>query len=252
MNQTIQCGACGCETPASLARCEICGTSIGGASVQACLLIYDIPERSNVPNPSDDLRPMAVRVNLSCWVIREGDIPYHLLNDMKAGGASWHVVKFDAGEAGKLAAMAIEALKRDTRDAIKRAREAQRKAEERLKSGENAESVARYVQRGREAVSRLRRLLADFRKAAERMGLDVGSLSLDTARTAVDALHSIYSNRARLYAEAATAAGSVDASDARAMGAAAKSDRVPAVILADYLDDNGGNGAPLRDAFTEE
>jgi hypothetical protein len=38
-----------------------------------------------VRNPSRRLRPVAVRVNLSCWVIREGDVPYALLNEMARG-----------------------------------------------------------------------------------------------------------------------------------------------------------------------
>ncbi|HJZ56144.1 MAG TPA: hypothetical protein VKE74_14345, partial [Gemmataceae bacterium] len=80
-------------------------------NLRACLLIYDIPEHSTVANPSGRLRRTAVRVNLFCWVIREGDIPYALLNTMATGGATWHVVKFDAGEAGKLIGMATEALK---------------------------------------------------------------------------------------------------------------------------------------------
>ena len=44
-------------------------------NLQACLLIYDIPERSSVRNPSRRLRSFAVRVNLSFRVIRGGDTP---------------------------------------------------------------------------------------------------------------------------------------------------------------------------------
>lgn len=245
------CKACGCEGEPVHGKCPVCGGLIG-ESLQACLLIYDIPERSSVPNPSEDLRHIAVRVNLSCWVIRYGDIPYSLLHQMKDGGASWHVVKFDAGEAAKLAAMAIDALKRDIRDAIRRARDSQRRAESRISEGADAEEVARFVQRGREAVSRLRKLLTDFRAAAERMGLDTGSLTLDKAGTAVNALHTLYARRARLYSEAASTASGTGTADGRAMGSAARADQLPAGILADFLDDNGADGAALRDAFSEE
>src|SRR5262249_2769872 len=101
-------------------------------NLQACLLIYDIPENSAVANPSPRLRRMAVRVNLSCWVIREGDIPYALLNTMAEGGATWHVVQFDATEAGKLIGMATEALKRDLREALRRAGRSAERASEHL------------------------------------------------------------------------------------------------------------------------
>src|SRR5438552_1177899 len=83
------------------------------SDLRACLLIYDIPERSAVANPSRFLRRLAVRVNLSCWVIPEGDVPYARLNEMATGGATWHVVRFDAAEAGKLVAMAAAAIRRE-------------------------------------------------------------------------------------------------------------------------------------------
>jgi hypothetical protein len=83
---------------------------VNETNLQACLLIYDIPERSGVRNPSRRLRSIAVRVNLSCRVSREGDVPYALLGQMAAGGATWHVVRSDADEGVKLVGMAVRAL----------------------------------------------------------------------------------------------------------------------------------------------
>src|SRR5687767_14905134 len=136
-------------------------------SLQACLLIYDIPERSSVPNPSRRLRPIAVRVNLSCWVIREGDIPYALLHEMAAGGAMWHVVRFDASEGPKLVGMAVEAMKRDIRDAMQRANRSAEVAGRRMETTQETPSEARrrFAVQSRPIIRRLTRLLSDVQKA---------------------------------------------------------------------------------------
>ena len=112
----------------------------------ACLLIYDIHQHSVVPYPSRRLRTVAVRVNLSCWVIREGDVPYALLHEMALGGATWHVVRFDAGEGPKLVGMAVEAIKRDIRDAMRRANRSAADAGRKLDhSAENRNRPAKPV-----------------------------------------------------------------------------------------------------------
>lgn len=216
-------------------------------SLQACLLIYDIPERSKVGNPSNRLRSMAVRVNLSCWVIREGDIPYVLLNDMAAGGATWHVVRFDAGESEKLVGMAREALIRDIREALRRANRSAAVAAQPIEAGENtANTRAAFVERVRPLVRRMNRLLADARKAAERFGIDPASVSVDDAAAAVRALQSGMYARARAYADAAALVRQLGD---EAMANAAAADLVPAGILADDIDDRGGDASALREAF---
>jgi hypothetical protein len=216
-------------------------------NLQACLLIYDIPERSAVRNPSPRLRSMAVRVNLSCWVIREGDIPYALLNEMAAGGATWHVVRFDAGEGVKLVGMAVEAIKRDIRDAMRRANRSV-DAVELLAGGAADPSEAKrvYAERVRPVVRRLNRLLADVGRAAERFGIDPSAVSLADAHAAVGALQAGMLARARAYGAAAE---QVLALGDPAMAGAAAADLVPAGILADDIDDRGGDSSALRETF---
>lgn len=248
--ETVSCKACGCETPAG-EKCDICGSSLA-LQLEVCLLIYDIPERSGLGNPSGFLRSRAARINLSAWLIRPGDVPYSLLADLKAGGATWHVAKFDAGEGVKLAALAIESMKKEAREALKRARKAQGAAAKRIeKKADDAAAVESFQLRGREAVSRLRRLLKDLEAAAERLGLGAKSLSLDASRTAVEAISAKYAERARLYSEAAGAAERTATPTGKALGRAARGDAVPAGILADYLDESGEDGSKLRGAFGE-
>ncbi len=217
-------------------------------NLQACLLIYDIPERSSVPNPSRRLRPMAVRVNLSCWVIREGDIPYSLLHEMATGGATWHVVRFDASEGAKLVGMAVASLKRDIRDAMRRANQSVSAASRSLDpTADNpTEAKRRYAERARPIVRRLVKLLSDVQKAAERFGIDRATLSLTDAMAGVNSLQAGMLARARAYSEAIEQVRTLGDS---AMANAAAADLVPAGILADDIDDRGGDASALREVF---
>jgi hypothetical protein len=45
-------------------------------------LVYDIPQASRFPNPSNRLRWFAFRVNLSCWTMHARRFPYALIDSM--------------------------------------------------------------------------------------------------------------------------------------------------------------------------
>jgi hypothetical protein len=222
--------------------------SESSTNLSACLLIYDIPERSSVRNPSRRLRSVAVRVNLSCWVIREGDIPYALLNEMALGGATWHVVRFDAGESVKLVGMAVEAIKRDIRDAMRRANRSADAAGRRLDNSTDdpSEAKRRFAERARPIIRRLNRLLADVKQAAERFGIDPNAISLADAHASVSALQAGMLSRAKAYGEAVEQIRLLGDS---AMARAAAADLVPIGILADDIDDHDGDSTALREAF---
>lgn len=220
----------------------------------ACLLIYDIPERSEVANPSGKLRRVAVRINLSCWVIREGDIPYYLLDEMRQGGATWHVVRFDAAEGGKIVGMAIAAMKKELKDAIDRARAALEAASQRVQDGRD--SAAEFEQRVRANIRRHRQLIQDLTAAAQRFGIDAGAAGIGDAATAVACIQTAMVERARLYADAARRLRQTGTSLGAGMAAAAEGDRpsggavLHAGVMADVMDENGVDGAAaLRDAF---
>jgi hypothetical protein len=191
---------------------------------------------------------MAVRVNLSCWVIREGDIPYSLLHEMAAGGATWHVVRFDASEGEKLVGMAVEAIKRDIREAMRRANRSADSAGRRMEAsqGSPSDTRRRFAVQSRPIIRRLTRLLADVQKAAARFGIDRASLSLIDAMAGVNALQAGMLERARAYAAAVEQVRSLGDF---AMANAAGADLVPAGILADDIDDHGGDASALREAF---
>lgn len=76
----------------------------------AVLFVYDIPSKSDLPNPSNQLKRIGIRVNLSCWVIPESRVPYDLIRELDAGGATTEVVRFDESEREKLERLAKNAL----------------------------------------------------------------------------------------------------------------------------------------------
>src|SRR5262245_23019408 len=76
-------------------------------------LTYDLPEAANIRNPSYRLRRIGWRINKSDWAMAEESTPYHLIDELRAQGASVHVVRFDEGESSTLAGMAAAALLKD-------------------------------------------------------------------------------------------------------------------------------------------
>lgn len=208
-----------------------------------CLLIYDIPESSSVRNPSGELRRRAVRINLSCWVICEQDIPYYLLNEMQIGGATWHVVRFDPREGENLLRMAIESLKRDLKTAVKRAKTARWRAGEQLET--NAD-LTKYERQARVIVRRVKKMLDSAREAANRFGIGEDTINLAHSVNAIDAIKTSMKERARQYAE--TAATLRQVGD-EAMAQAVQSDQIPAGVVADRIDDAGEDATALRTVF---
>lgn len=209
-------------------------------SVEAYFLTYDIPENSGIPNPSRRLRRLAVRVNLSVWVIPKHSIPYNYLNGMMERGAVVHLVKFDDTEGGRLVAMAVDAIRRDIRTSLDRARGSSHRLNTRLDgSAEGAEAVAQHKRFRRDTaqvVSRLRRMLKDFEAVAERFGITRDQIGLGAAVAATQAIGAGFKTRARVYAQGIRELEAYAGAD-DGMVRAMKADAVPHAIAADYLED---------------
>src|SRR5262245_3245684 len=96
--------------------------------LRPCLLVYDIPDAADLANPTPALRGRGVRVNLSCWVVPEDRIPYHLLAEMERRGATWHVVRFADDQLDKLVAMARATITKHMAEAERRAAQSAERA----------------------------------------------------------------------------------------------------------------------------
>lgn len=79
----------------------------------ATMLVYDIPQGSKIPNPSDVLRRRGVRINLSCWIIPDDRVPFTLIDELKKGGAVVYTVHYDTMELDKIKALAFDLLKQE-------------------------------------------------------------------------------------------------------------------------------------------
>lgn len=210
------------------------------------MLFYDIPDRAEIANPSGRLYGRAVRLNLSCWVMPEGNIPYNLVNELNEAGASAYVMPCDPRAAKTLAAAMTDALRREIADAIRRAERSRADAERKL-AAENGLSAEEREERLREradsVVERMGDLLANLEAAAAMFGLPTGALGMTAATrvatTVRDAMHA----RAAIYAESVKRLRAAGGVTGAALAVAAARDMVPAGVLADGLRDAGETAA---------
>lgn len=215
----------------------------GDNNLNACMLLYDIPDQADIANPSPVLRRLGLRVNLSCWVIPESDLPYGLLHSMAVAGATWHAVRFDRSEAQKLVAMGVQSLKRELADQVARARRSEIRASAAMdgstESTERAE--ARYQREIAAVTKRYNELAADLATAAARFGIAQEAYGLVDATLAMAGIRMGMEERARTF---------VQARARLAETGMAFPETTPAGILADAAEEAGLDGtAELRAGF---
>lgn len=229
--------------------------------IQACWLVYDIPQGATFTdpasereytNPSDLLRPIAFRANLSCWVIMEGDIPHMLLDNMREQAkARIHIVRFDASETPKLLAMAADAIERDIRATVQEANASYNRSVERFHENDNSDKAQkRFDQDTKRILKVAGRNLKDLRSLATRFQIESRLPTLNTANIAVKTLQGKMVAQAKAFGAAVLA---IEAQNGKgdAMAKAARMGQVPAGILADYAEEHGAEkeGKSLRDSF---
>lgn len=99
--------------------------------MRAHLLVYDIPQKAKMGNPSYHLRHYGVRVNLSAWIIPDNRIAMVPIDLWREKGAKVELVRFDERDGETIIRLAREALKLEIttmeeslRDGIKAIRDA--------------------------------------------------------------------------------------------------------------------------------
>lgn len=219
----------------------------------ACsLFVYDIPKKSGFPNPSGLLRSRAVRINLSCWVVPNGNEPSALLDRMTKAGVKWKFVKFDPSDGENLMETCILALTADIKLAVARAAKSVKTAQDKAGVGVDARKECRlYTKRAGGTVSRMKKMLAAFRKVTDTFGIDADRhLNLSDAENAVSGLSEAVKARSALYAQAVEDCRALADVDAVAMATAAAQDACPWWALAEFLEDRGEDVGALKIAFT--
>lgn len=210
------------------------------------LLIYDIPQSVKVANPTKRLRRIGFRPNASCWVLRDCDIPWLYLNELRTAGVNWHVVPFAAGAGQQLAQMAVHYLTKEVERLTRSLEKSVWMADEELGIGhvshpEESEQ-RRHRRRLANSLGRAQKALQDAQRAAEAFGVDLASDSLESAQGALEGL------RMRSEIRVAAYVGAM----ARVDGPLSGMDGVPAEVVADILLDQGRDeeADELREAFS--
>jgi len=218
--------------------------------IQACWLSYDIPDDAELSEePCDVLRPIAFHRQKSVWIIQEGDIPYHYVNELQQAESLVDIVRFDASEAPKLLRMCIETITKDIRDTVASARANAASAEARLQAAEEPDAAFNAYARDRNRIIRtMGRNLRDLRTLAERFHVADRIPALDTCVSAVAAIQVSMLQRAKAYADT-TRELARELGETNAMVRAARASRVPGAILADFAEENGVDGSELRSRF---
>jgi hypothetical protein len=80
------------------------------AGTRYALLVYDIPSKVYIPNPSALLRRWGARVNKSCWVLPTANVALVPLKEWVEKGAIVEVVEFGEHEVEKVVAIARRAI----------------------------------------------------------------------------------------------------------------------------------------------
>jgi hypothetical protein len=198
------------------------------------------------PNPSDRLRPIGFRPgdDGSVWIIPEGREPYNLVAEMTEAGCEVNMVKFDHGEADKLAAMARHGLLKAIENHLKRQGQT---AVRELKKFERSESEDRQetlVKNMAWVVKKTEKLLKCWAAAAQGFGLDPSFILDSSCRDVVAKLKTATEARAFAYAKMTNQVNGTD------LGEAAARDLVPAGILADYCEERGEDVTEARILFS--
>lgn len=84
--------------------------------MRAHLLVYDIPARTKVANPSSFLWRFGARINLSCWVIPDRNVAMLPIAMWKERGCTVELVRFDERDGATIIRLARESLAKELGD----------------------------------------------------------------------------------------------------------------------------------------
>lgn len=201
------------------------------------VLVYDIPTvPSQIQNPSVNLRRMCVRINLSCWLVKNGRIPFQVIEDLNRGiGVRWFVTPVFAGDVDSMLEFVRDNLQIELREHCERVT-ALLEAGPTTKQGRNPSTdpldVTRWERNIRLAQTRVTKLIEDSEVACSEFGLDVNF------RKATGWLSRLTQRIVERTEAVQNAAYTLPTNDP--IRAAALAQEVPDEILADYVQDNGG------------
>lgn len=218
---------------------------------KSSILVYDIPQRLNFPNPTSRLWRCGTRLNLSVWVIRADLTPWTLLNEMKNAGVRWHLLPFSDADSKEATQLMLGNIRDELRAAQQREAKSLREQDATLAAAETAAgnvmtsellAARRKHAKDRQAtIKRTEKIVKLLKESASLFSLDV---DFSSSENRVKALKALNGARATLYTQM------VDAVQNTPLAVAANENSVPAGVLADYAEEaTGGDFSLARAAF---
>lgn len=201
------------------------------------MLVYDIPETSDLQNPSAELHRRGIRLNLSCWAIPDGRVPWSLLSELSQGGATWYMVQFAQEEEVKICEMVVRSLTREVELAQRAAEHAEQRARELADDDMGRKQLVLYRRRAFAALSLAKRRLAAAEQCAEGFREERVTNVIEQARRRMEYLRARVENQADCFARAIQAMRQLPGEHAQSMTEAAQTGDLPAPIAADYLEE---------------
>lgn len=204
------------------------------------ILTYDISQVSGMENPSYILRRVGFRLSESSWVIRAENMHeiYHLLCRFRTYNIVWSSIQVDIKENGKLLKMAVEAFKAQIKEYVTSGMRSVGRANNELGNDRETPTDAMKKHRAKcvAITKRIGRVMKDVKEAAAKFNVEEDQLNLTATLQDMDVIKNTMMRRCKVFldsiAELERYAGSADP-----MVKAARAGKVPANILADYMDD---------------
>ncbi len=212
------------------------------------LLNYYVPAAVAAPNPCPVLYPRAIHLDGSNWVIRRSQFPHVFFNNLiqTAPGAKFWIFDFDPASNEEIMRAAVDSLKDQIKDARKRLDATLDRHDAAEAEGADAGGAAEKRQKDRRgAVKRCQKLIKELEAACKLYGVDAGTGGLN-ARQVSDyaaAVSAANYDRTRIIAQLAEQTRGTE------MERAAMADEVPVGVLADFVEDHGGDATKARIAL---
>jgi hypothetical protein len=215
-----------------------------------CQIDYDVPSSGESAgfSPCARLYSVAVPMTESVWLVRAGDVPYTLINEMEDMGCKVDVTLLDLSETQKKVSRAVGFLQAKMKSAIEGANKSLDNAERKLASVEKDENsspddiekaVKAYKASVANTTSRLRKLEKDVKEGTRRFGITQSAFGPAQLGKCASLIKGFASERAKAYVAATRALEQIGTPDALTLAQQARNDTLPAFILSDAVKEMG-------------
>ncbi len=218
---------------------------------QMSILNYDISDDAFRTEVAGILMRIAVRTTQSSWVVPTNATPHHVIDRIREAGDVVTLYKYDVSEGPSLLAAIEDTLRAQIKAAADSAEASAESAAEQYANSDKPNRNKYFEQRIKSAAKLAADRLEAYAEAAKVFGFDANLLGRTAAAGVAWAIQTGIHLRAQKYVEAVAALRAQNTATGTALADAAHADNIPAGILADAIEDQGGDASGLRAAFAE-